>query len=56
LRIRLSADASVQSQARHIEGLHVMGVAGLDVGKARASLARVGWSAEQYGTPRSPMP
>ncbi|SAK96891.1 SAF domain protein [Caballeronia temeraria] len=39
----------VLSQARHIEGLHVVGVADLDVGKARASLARVGWSAEQYG-------
>ncbi|GJH11246.1 flagellar biosynthesis protein FlgA [Caballeronia novacaledonica] len=38
----------VLSQARHIEGLHVVGVADLDVGKARASLARVGWSAEQY--------
>jgi hypothetical protein len=52
----LSADASALSQARHIEAPHVMGVADLDVGKARASLARVGWSAEQYGTPRSPMP
>jgi predicted homoserine dehydrogenase-like protein len=41
----------VLSQARHIEGLHVVGVADLDVGKARASLARVGWSAEQYGAP-----
>jgi predicted homoserine dehydrogenase-like protein len=39
----------VLSQARHIEGLHVVGVADLDVGKARASLARVGWAAEQYG-------
>jgi predicted homoserine dehydrogenase-like protein len=39
----------VLSQARHIEGLHVVGVADLDVGKARASLARVGWPAEQYG-------
>jgi predicted homoserine dehydrogenase-like protein len=39
----------VLSQARHIEGLHVVGVADLDVGKARASLARVGWPTEQYG-------
>ena len=39
----------VLSQARHIEGLHVVGVADLDVGKARASLARVGWPADQYG-------
>ncbi len=39
----------VLSQARHIEGLHVVGVADLDVSKARASLARVGWPAEQYG-------
>ena len=38
----------VLSQARHIEGMHVVGVADLDVGKAR-SLARVGWPAEQYG-------
>jgi predicted homoserine dehydrogenase-like protein len=38
----------VLSQARHIEGMHVVGVADLDVGKARASLARVGWPAEQY--------
>ncbi|MGN8111746.1 NAD(P)H-dependent oxidoreductase [Paraburkholderia sp. 22098] len=39
----------VLSQARHIEGLHVVGVADLDVGKARGSLARVGWPVEQYG-------
>ena len=39
----------VLAQARHIEGLHVVGVADLDVGKARASLARVGWPAERYG-------
>ncbi|RYX94386.1 MAG: flagellar biosynthesis protein FlgA [Comamonadaceae bacterium] len=38
----------VLSQARHIEGMHIVGVADLDVGKARASLARVGWPAESY--------
>jgi predicted homoserine dehydrogenase-like protein len=39
----------VLAQARRIEGLHVVGVADLNVGKARASLDRVGWPAEQYG-------
>ncbi|HXP96051.1 MAG TPA: flagellar biosynthesis protein FlgA [Telmatospirillum sp.] len=38
----------VLAQAQRIEGLHVVGVADLDVGKARASLARVGWPAERY--------
>ncbi|MFK4447587.1 putative homoserine dehydrogenase-like protein [Caballeronia udeis] len=38
----------VLSQARHIEGMQVVGVADLNVGKARASLARVGWPAGQY--------
>ena len=38
----------ILSQARHIEGMHIVGIADLDVGKARASLARVGWNAEQY--------
>jgi predicted homoserine dehydrogenase-like protein len=38
----------VLAQARRIEGLHVVGIADLDVGRARASLARVGWPAEQY--------
>ena len=38
----------ILSQARHIEGMHIVGIADLDVGKARASLARVGWDAEQY--------
>jgi predicted homoserine dehydrogenase-like protein len=36
------------SQARRTPGLHVLGVADLSPEKARASLARVGWSAEQY--------
>ena len=38
----------VLAQAQRIEGLHVVGVADLDVGKARASLTRVGWPAERY--------
>src|SRR3954452_18466799 len=37
------------AQAQRIPGFHVVGVADLDVGKARASLARVGWPAERYG-------
>src|SRR3954453_16714935 len=37
------------AQAQRIPGFHVVGVADLDVGKARASLARVGWAAERYG-------
>jgi predicted homoserine dehydrogenase-like protein len=38
----------ILAQARHIAGLQVVGVADLDVRKARASLARVGWSEEQF--------
>lgn len=38
----------VLAQAQHIEGMHVVGVADLDVGKARASLHRVGWPEERY--------
>ena len=38
----------ILSQARHIEGMHIVGVADLDVAKAHASLARVGWPAERY--------
>src|SRR3954469_19349401 len=37
------------AQAQRIPGFHVVGVADLDAGKARASLARVGWPAERYG-------
>ena len=37
----------VLAQAQRIEGLHVVGVADLDVGRARASLARVGWPVER---------
>ncbi len=38
----------VLAQAGRIAGLHVVGVADLDVGKARAALERVGWPAERY--------
>ena len=38
----------VLAQAQRIPGYHVVGVADLDVGKARASLARVGWPSERY--------
>ncbi|MEC5292475.1 flagellar biosynthesis protein FlgA [Aurantimonas sp. C2-6-R+9] len=38
----------VLAQAQRIEGLHVVGIADLDVGKAWASLRRVGWPAERY--------
>ena len=41
----------VLAQAQRIAGFHVVGVADLDVGKARASLARVGWPAERYARP-----
>jgi predicted homoserine dehydrogenase-like protein len=36
------------SQARRTPGLHVVCVADLDVARAKDSLARVGWPAEQY--------
>ena len=38
----------VLAQAPRIAGYHVVGVADLDVGKAQASLARVGWPEERY--------
>jgi predicted homoserine dehydrogenase-like protein len=38
----------VLAQAQRIQGMHVVGVADLDVGKARASLTRVGWEAERF--------
>ncbi|NQV48239.1 MAG: flagellar biosynthesis protein FlgA [Rhodospirillaceae bacterium] len=37
------------SQARHTKGLHVMCIADLDVGRARAALAATGWPQESYG-------
>jgi predicted homoserine dehydrogenase-like protein len=39
----------ILAQAKYIAGYHVVGVADLDVGKAKASLERVGWDADQYG-------
>ncbi|MFC7478450.1 NAD(P)H-dependent oxidoreductase [Dankookia sp. GCM10030260] len=41
----------VLAQAQRIPGFHIVGVADLDVGKARGSLARVGWPAERYAAP-----
>ena len=41
----------ILAQAQRIEGLHIVGVADLDVAKARASLARVGWPAERFAAP-----
>ncbi len=38
----------ILAQTRHIPGLQVVGIADLNVGKVRASLARVGWSEAQY--------
>ncbi|MFQ5994555.1 MAG: NAD(P)H-dependent oxidoreductase [Acidiferrobacterales bacterium] len=35
------------AQARHTPGLHVIGVCDLDLDRAKATLARVGWSPEQ---------
>ena len=37
------------AQAKRIAGLHVVGVADLDVAKARASLERVGWDRDRFG-------
>jgi predicted homoserine dehydrogenase-like protein len=36
------------AQAQRIEGLHIVGVADLNVGRARASLKRVFWPEERY--------
>ena len=38
----------ILSQFQNIPGMHVVGIADLDVAKAHASLARVGWQAERY--------
>jgi predicted homoserine dehydrogenase-like protein len=38
----------VLAQARLIEGMHIVGVADLNVEKAHASLARVGWEKDRY--------
>ncbi|QFI68809.1 NAD(P)H-dependent oxidoreductase [Sinorhizobium alkalisoli] len=39
----------VLAQARKIAGYHIVGVADLDAGKARASLKRTGWQEDEYG-------
>jgi predicted homoserine dehydrogenase-like protein len=36
------------TQALSIPGMHIVGVADLDTGKARTALARTGWPAERY--------
>jgi predicted homoserine dehydrogenase-like protein len=41
----------VLAQAQRIHGLHVVGVADLQVARARASLARTGWPEERYAAP-----
>ena len=38
----------VLAQAQHIEGMHIVGVADLNVEKAHAALQRVGWAADKY--------
>ena len=38
----------VLAQAKHIPGYQIVGIAELDADKARASLARTGWEAENY--------
>lgn len=38
----------VLAQLRHLNGLQVVAIADLDVSKARAALARVGWPESQY--------
>src|SRR3546814_4511291 len=36
------------AQAIRTTGIHVLGIADLDIDKARAALARVGWPEDQY--------
>ncbi|WP_439122126.1 NAD(P)H-dependent oxidoreductase [Marivita sp.] len=38
----------ILSQAQHIDGYHIVGIADLDVTKAQTSLARVYWEKNQY--------
>ena len=38
----------ILAQAKHIKGYHIVGIADLDVRKARESLARVHWEADSY--------
>lgn len=37
------------AQARRMTGVHIVGVADLDVGRGRAALAAIGWPDDQYG-------
>lgn len=39
----------ILSQVQHIEGLHMVAIADLDLEKARAALKRVHWEADRYG-------
>ncbi|MBM2293497.1 flagellar biosynthesis protein FlgA [Sulfitobacter pseudonitzschiae] len=41
----------ILAQARFIEGYHIVGVADLDVDKARGSFKRTGWDNTQYAAP-----
>lgn len=41
----------ILAQARLIDGLHVVGIADLNVAKARESLQRVGWQEDEYAAP-----
>jgi predicted homoserine dehydrogenase-like protein len=41
----------ILSQVQHVDGLHVVGIADLDVAKAQAALARVGWPKERCAAP-----
>ena len=44
----------VLAQARHIEGLHFVGVVDADVDRARQSFRRVGWEESRYGASSLP--
>ena len=39
----------ILSQARHIDGYHIVGIADLEVGKARDACRKVHWEPDQYG-------
>ena len=41
----------ILAQAQRINGIHVVGVADLNIERARASLNRVGWPKERYAAP-----
>ena len=41
----------ILAQARLIDGLHVVGIADLNIAKARESLHRVGWQDDEYDAP-----